>query len=239
MKLFNESEQMKYKRKPHKPVFITLTLSGKQIDDDIFLKRKMLELFLKRMQYQGKIKNYLWKAERQSNDNLHFHIVSDTYVKNEEIQSIWNDIQSAKNYMKDFEEVYDSMKAPSTHIRGIDHMKRSVRYCMKYVSKKEYNKPITGRIYSNSKSLNDLKPFTFQTEGLNLDKMYNHIDKNKIDEFKGDWYALYRFEELNPIDIIPDSIKNQYFAYYLSSYKDLYPSTSPELINQIFCDYTR
>src|SRR5690554_5071199 len=62
-------------------VFITLTLSSKQVHDDNFIKRNLLNNFIIYMGRKFDMKNYLWKAEKQKNGSIHFHIVTDVYIK--------------------------------------------------------------------------------------------------------------------------------------------------------------
>jgi hypothetical protein len=74
--------------------FITLTLSSDQIHSDNEIKRNCLEPFLNEMRKRWKVNNYIWRAEKQANGNLHFHIVSDRFIW-------WNDLRNSWNYYQE------------------------------------------------------------------------------------------------------------------------------------------
>jgi hypothetical protein len=74
--------------------FITLTLSSDQIHSDYEIKRNCLEPFLNEMRKRWKVSNYIWRAEKQANGNLHFHIVSDRFIW-------WNDLRNSWNYYQE------------------------------------------------------------------------------------------------------------------------------------------
>lgn len=74
--------------------FITLTLSSQQIHSDNEIKRIILEPFLNEMRKRYKVRNYIWRAERQENGNVHFHIISDRFIW-------WNDLRNSWNYFQE------------------------------------------------------------------------------------------------------------------------------------------
>lgn len=74
--------------------FITLTLSSNQIHSDNEIKRSILEPFLNEMRKRYKVRNYIWRAERQENGNIHFHIISDRFIW-------WNDLRNSWNYFQE------------------------------------------------------------------------------------------------------------------------------------------
>ena len=74
--------------------FITLTLSSPQIHTDNEIKRIILEPFLNEMRKRFKVSSYIWRAERQENGNIHFHIISDRFIW-------WNDLRNSWNYFQE------------------------------------------------------------------------------------------------------------------------------------------
>lgn len=77
---------------------ITLTLSGMQHNSDEEIKKELLGLFLQRLRDRYQIEHYIWKAEKQDNGNIHFHIIIDRFIKHTEIREIWNQVQNKKNF---------------------------------------------------------------------------------------------------------------------------------------------
>ena len=69
--------------------FITLTLPSKQVHNDLEIK-KCLNLFLTRLRQTYDVKNYVWKAELQQNENIHFHLIIDKYIHFKAVRYYWN-----------------------------------------------------------------------------------------------------------------------------------------------------
>ena len=74
--------------------FVTLTLSSQQIHSDNEIKSCLLEPLLNEMRKKWKVSNYIWRAEKQSNGDLHFHIVADRFIW-------WNDLRNSWNYYQE------------------------------------------------------------------------------------------------------------------------------------------
>lgn len=68
--------------------FITLTLPSEQKHSDVEIKA-CLNLFLNNIRHHFKIKNYVWKAELQKNENIHFHLIFDKYIPFQAIRYYW------------------------------------------------------------------------------------------------------------------------------------------------------
>jgi len=81
-----------------KLTFITLTLSAPQHNTDEEIKSSLLNNFLTTARRTWKMKDYIWKAEKQENGNIHFHILTNVYVKHLEIRKVWNSIQNKKGF---------------------------------------------------------------------------------------------------------------------------------------------
>jgi hypothetical protein len=95
-----EIETGKLHTKPinYKLTFITLTLSSKQKHTDEEIKSNLLNHFLTEARKNWNMQYYIWKAEKQENGNIHFHILSNNYIKHEELRKTWNRIQNKPGY---------------------------------------------------------------------------------------------------------------------------------------------
>jgi hypothetical protein len=51
-----------------------------------------------------KVNNYIWRAERQANGSIHFHIVSDRFIPWNELRNVWNRCQQALGYVTRYRE---------------------------------------------------------------------------------------------------------------------------------------
>lgn len=79
--------------------FLTLTLQSKQVHSDKEIKSKCLNQFLTELRFDYNVKKYIWKAEKQENGSLHFHILTDTFLPVLEIREKWNRIIGKLGYV--------------------------------------------------------------------------------------------------------------------------------------------
>lgn len=79
--------------------FITLTLSSQQIHTDNEIKSIILEPFLNTCRQKWKITHYLWRAEKQENGSIHFHIIANRFVPWNELRNMWNLHQQKLGYV--------------------------------------------------------------------------------------------------------------------------------------------
>lgn len=73
----------------HRISWITLTLPSEQIHEDAEITKKCLSPFLDLCRKSGFLSNYLWKAEKQKNGNIHYHIMTDSFVSKNFLYRIW------------------------------------------------------------------------------------------------------------------------------------------------------
>ena len=79
--------------------FITLTLPSVQIHSDNEIKEKCLNHFLIEARKKWNVRNYIWRAEKQKNGNLHFHILTDRFIPWSEMRDCWNRIVNKLDYV--------------------------------------------------------------------------------------------------------------------------------------------
>src|SRR5690606_15866326 len=79
--------------------FITLTLPALQCHLDTTIKNKVFNTFLTELRQYHSVNNYVWRCEAQSNGNIHFHIVTDTYINWYIVRKIWNRKLSKLGYI--------------------------------------------------------------------------------------------------------------------------------------------
>ena len=70
--------------------FITLTLPSKQNHDDRVIVNTCLNNFLNILRNKYDVTNYMWRAEKQGNGNLHFHLITDKFIHWKNIRDHWN-----------------------------------------------------------------------------------------------------------------------------------------------------
>ena len=84
-------------------VFVTLTLPSTQIHSDNEIKRTILNSFLIELTRYHNVKNYLWRAEKQKNGNIHFHLIIDKFILFNELRKRWNRICNKLGYVDKYQ----------------------------------------------------------------------------------------------------------------------------------------
>ena len=79
--------------------FITLTLSSEQIHSDNEIKSLILQPFLDELRKKRKVINYFWRAEKQENGAIHFHIITDRFIWWNDLRNMWNFYQQKLGYV--------------------------------------------------------------------------------------------------------------------------------------------
>ena len=195
-------------------VFVTLTLSSKQLHSDEWIKRKLLEMFIKRLKSEYKMVNYFWKSEKQDNGNIHFHFLTDIYIPHERLREIWNDVQNYYGYLKDYKQKHNSDNPNSTDIHSVEDKRKSIKYIMKYVSKKDGDKMIEGRCWSMSNSVKCL-----ELPILEVDSYFDYF----IEEIKKKTLITIHSEEYFSVLKFGNDINLSDYKYYQCGYlRDYY-----------------
>jgi hypothetical protein len=81
---------------------ITLTLPSRQVHSDTEIKKLLIDPMLKSLKYHFGLNNYIWKSERQDNNNIHFHITTDCYIPHEQLRTMWNHQLSRYGYIESY-----------------------------------------------------------------------------------------------------------------------------------------
>lgn len=139
--------------------FITLTLPSEQKEvDDKTIINKALQPFLRECSRKDKLKHYIWKAERQKNGNIHFHITTNVFIYYQTVQDRWNNYMRSTGLMNEFEKKFGHSNPHSTEIRAVRKMGEIERYMQKYFCKtNQYDEIVNGKIWDCSLSLKAIK----------------------------------------------------------------------------------
>ena len=115
--------------------FCTLTLPVKQMHDDKVLKQDLLNPFIKALQRDQGLVNYLWRAEPQRNRNIHFHLFLDRFIDYDIIARYWDYHLEFLGYITAYAEQSGSLFAPATQIVRVPKEGQLRDYIAKYLSK--------------------------------------------------------------------------------------------------------
>lgn len=154
------------RRFPFKLNFITLTLSSKQTHDDEFYKEYLLKPFCKWLMRQGAT-GYVWKAEKQLNGNIHFHVTTNKYIHYKAIRDKWNDLQTEKGTNLDYIRNHGNTDANSTDVKAVRSTDKAIRYMIKYIAKQQTDRDqVSKRQFGYSRNLANIKIQFNETEEL-------------------------------------------------------------------------
>lgn len=137
--------------------FATLTLSSSQVHSDKFLKRHLLQGFIKRAKRKVGLRNYIWFCEKQDNSNLHFHILVDRFINAQVLRAMWNAVQNNYGYIARFKERHKHDNPNSTDIRALKE--DAAQYATKEVVKTIQKEGIDGWLWGSSDGIKKLKVY--------------------------------------------------------------------------------
>ena len=101
------------------PVFLTVTLPSDQVHPDKVITRQCLGPFLEHLKRSHGIEHYFWRAESQANGRVHYHILTDRYIRAEDLQAAWNRAVNKLGYVDRYYERTGNASPPSTEIHSI------------------------------------------------------------------------------------------------------------------------
>jgi len=167
--------------------FITLTLSSPQIHSDQEIKKLLLNQFLIEMTKRWNVTRYVWKAEKQDNGNIHFHIVTSNFIPWNEIRNVWNRIQQKLGYVTRYRENRE------------DWHKHGFKYDKKRGSKWPYNKQLKAYkvgLQTGWDNPNSIDVHSLRNIGNIKSYMVKYMSKNKEYSEK----EIKQFNELSEIE---------------------------------------
>lgn len=86
--------------------FVTLTLPSRQIHTDKEIKRTSLAAFLQILQEKYRVSSYVWRAEKQCNGNIHFHIIINRNIHWSYIRKEWNQCIERLGYISAYQDKF-------------------------------------------------------------------------------------------------------------------------------------
>lgn len=167
--------------------FITLTLPSEQKHSDTEIKKHCLNQFITELRRDFELCRYVWKAELQSNGNIHFHIITDIFIDYTVIRDKWNRCLEKLGYISEFEKTHNHRNPNSTDIKTLKSSRQGAKYICKYIGKslnKSFNlnsKVIHNRFYA----LQENKHKEYNQENLSQSEIQFQGKKCAISEVLG------------------------------------------------------
>jgi hypothetical protein len=201
--------------------FLTTTLSAPQgMITDRELKKGLLEPFLRKLKKYG-LRNYIWKAERQRNGNLHFHIFVDCFLDITDTRNIWNRLQAKYHFISDFGKKHGHHDPNSTDIKPVQTQEGMTQYMIKYMLKptkkgeqleigREIDNKNTGKCWDCSKPLKERNCTAEFCEAGEYELIDQGVRDGELKEIKTDYCWIYIFSGENYRDYVPPSVELRY-----------------------------
>lgn len=103
----------------YRVVFVTLTLPSKQVHSDKEITNKLWNQFITELKMYENVKRYVWRAEKQENGNIHYHLLINQFIEWQELRKRWNRITNklgyVDTYQKQMTEFYQNGFRPSNN----------------------------------------------------------------------------------------------------------------------------
>lgn len=162
--------------------FITLSLSSPQVHSDQEIKSQLLNQFLIEMTRRWNVDKYVWRAEKQDNGNIHFHIVTGNFIPWNELRNVWNRIQQKLGYVTRYRENREDW-----HKHGFKYDKRHARHWPRERQLKAYKDGMhTGWDNPNSVDVHSIRHVgnikAYFVKYMSKNKKYSEEDKIKYNE---------------------------------------------------------
>lgn len=186
--------------------FITLTLASAQIHSDNYVKEHLLKPFLKWLLRQG-AKGYVWKAEKQKNGNIHFHITTNKYIHYMDIRNKWNGIQENHGYINYFFISHGDYDPNSTDVKAVKNEEKALEYMLKYIAKNQKDRvAVEGKDFGYSDNLCNIKPRL----DLSIDghrEIADYIDSLKVSSVAYDFVTVIKHKFID-LDKCPPLLRD-------------------------------
>lgn len=219
---YNNQEFLKSRHKDRYPVFLTLTLCSKQMTNDQDVKRKLLDPMIKYLKRQSDIQEYFWRAEKQKNGNIHFHLIVDKYVKYEDALKGWNRLQEKNGYIDKFEEKNGHRTPNSVDVRGCESVDNFINYVIDYAVKDEKNTKVEGRIYGMSDNIKEIGIYQSTMDSKMSEAIGMAIDRNELKIYVKEYFTIITFNKSFYHSALCIQLKKESSNYYTELYLNIY-----------------
>lgn len=258
--LFISKEKKIYHRAIHRFVkfkicFITLTLASKQKHDDNTIKSKLLNQLLTELRQTHGMKHYIWRAEKQANGNIHFHILTNVFIPQDSLLKKWNRIQNKLGYVDAYSErMRNTVESFSDYYNAFIGEGTYSQLQQRYIKGKacNWNNPNSTDIHSVRKVKNIAAYLTKYFTKSEQNSGAKNEDKEKEEKIIGKIWGLS--ETLSKLKTITTGIDNElneelnriyeamkekafvdkYFTFIRISFKELIKIKAIKIMNVVF-----
>lgn len=195
--------------------FITLTLPAPQGGlSDKELKQRCLKQWIEYWKDRLPGMSYVWRAERQKNGNLHFHLLTDRYIYYKDLRDSWNRALGSTGLINAFEAKNGHRHPNSTDVHAVKAIRNLAAYIAKYMSKTEsFSNPIEGRVWDCSRNLKQKDSCAFPMSSVDIESFNQLFQDNPGAAFSTEYCGGVRLTEAEMPAKLPETWYEEYTAY--------------------------
>lgn len=218
----NPSNGGKFKFKVN---FITLTLPAAQRHKDDLIKSECLNQFLTEMRTLWGLQNYIWRAERQVNGSIHFHILTDLFIPWYSIRNVWNRCLAKLGYIRVYQSEHINLSFREYAIKRVQQDSRlkyklernrsqviqELKRAYEHGIKTNWSDPNSIDIHSLKKVKNVaayIAKYVSKTTKTPDDAKYCNLDEKPINGRQ--WFCSQSLSKLKNIVVDVDSLVNKF-----------------------------
>lgn len=146
--------------------FVTLTLPEQQKGTDRETHYQVFAPFMRQLKKLLPNLLYIWRAETQSNGNLHYHLITNQFIHYRDLRNLWNIALYRAGYQQ-------HQDPNSTDIHSLKAVRDEAAYIAKYISKtEEGRREVTIKKWDYCDELKRVKPITIEAPS---ESIYNEL----------------------------------------------------------------
>lgn len=222
IKEYNKKKCLSKSKHARKLVFLTLTLPSRQVHSDKKIKAEILAPFIRRLNRAHAVIHYIWKAEKQKNDNIHFHLLIDRYIDKKLVRKDWDRFTNRLGYIDRYKGNDQGKQTASTWIEIMRTDKQLSMYLAKYMGKNDQGGLIEGAVWKASSELYNLEYFELIPDNEQLDLLHEKFENKELIMRVLDQCTVFCIKNRNIKSALTDYFKREYRDFYIRTYEYLY-----------------
>jgi len=226
---------MSVKEFPYYPSFLTITLPKDQRHDDQWIKKHMFFRLLEILQKKYGVHHYFWRAEKKHGKRIHFHIITDRYLKWQDVRIEWNLICRNNYYHEDIPINYESLGSNSIDIEKITNFDGACKYVSKYMSKDEHNDRIGGHVWGCSRGLKNINQPVFVCDDIIMNDLSKLRNESGVTHTNTEQYEVVLLPKGKKIFDYKYCFSNLYTMFCMDAYRELYLSNESTINYEMDC----
>lgn len=189
--------------------FVTLTLPSQQKHTDNEIKRTLLDHFLIICKRKYKHFEYFWRAEKQKNGNIHFHILTNYYIPHQWLKNTWNTVCEKLNYISEYSKNMQKMPFEEYYNKFGKHSKKSFKDIKNYYIREKkdgWRNPNSTDIHAVGK-INNITNYVMKyvTKSVDEQKKFDKLtseEKEKMTVKGRIWGASDSLKEIKSYELV-------------------------------------